>query len=324
MPPPGERVRLGRSDVTVTRLGLGAAPLGGLYEHVPDRQARDVVTNALALGVHYIDTAPFYGHGVAESRVGDALSSSWASQVTVSTKVGRRLVPADDEIPGSDIFMDRTATRIVWDFSADGVRASLQESLDRLDLEHVDIVYIHDPENHETPALEEALPALCAMRDQGLIGAVGVGTNFSDLAVRFAETGLIDVVLLAGRWTLLDRTGQACLDRCLELDVPVVLGGIFNSGILADPRPGTHFEYEVAQPQYLNRAMQMALRAQESGLPLSTAALQHAFRHPAVTSVLVGARSATEVTQAVSAFAAEVPEQLWRDLDDLALDKPHG
>ncbi len=305
---------LGRSDVTVTRFGLGTAALGGLYTAVDDREATAVLDRAAELGIGYLDTAPRYGSGTAELRLGSWLSHAPPPAPVLSTKVGRVLVPE----PGarSQHFAHGAGYRQVFDFSADGVRRSLDESLVRLGVDRVDVVYLHDPDEHADQALREAYPALHDLRSQGVIGAVGVGMNQTAVPARFVRETDLDVVLLAGRYTLLDRSGaDELLPLCLDRGVAVVVGGVYNSGVLADPAPGAHFDYQPAQPDVLATAQRLRDVAAEHGVPLKAAAVQFPLRHPAVSCVLLGARSVAELDENVVMAGHPVPQQAWTDLD---------
>ena len=309
---------LGRSGVRVTRLGLGTAPLGGLYTSVEEAQARAVVRRALDLGVGYVDTAPQYGHGTAERRVGAALAGVERGSYVLSTKVGRLVVPRPDGDTGT--FADAPPSDVVFDFSADGVRRSLEESLDRLGVDRVDVAYVHDPDDHADEAIRTAYPVLHELRAQGVVGAIGVGMNSTAIPTRFVRETDVDVVLLAGRWTLLDRSGGVeLLPACLERGVSVVVGGVYNSGVLADPRAGAHFDYAPAPEPVVAAAARMAGLCAAHGVPLKAAALQFPYRHPAVASVLTGARSVAELEENLRMLATPVPAPLWAELEGAAL-----
>ena len=309
-----EPVRLGRSTVTVTRLGLGTAALGGLYTAVDGDQAASVLDRAVELGIGYLDTAPRYGSGTAERRVGAWLHGAARPAPVLSTKVGRLLEP--DPGAGGGHFAHGQGYRQVFDFSADGVRRSLEESLVRLGVDRVDVVYLHDPDDHADQALQEAYPALHELRSQGVVGAIGVGMNQTAVPARFVRETDLDVVLLAGRYTLLDRSGaDELLPLCLDRGVAVVVGGVYNSGVLADPTPGAHFDYEPAPPAVLATAQRLRDVAAAHAVPLKAAAVQFPFRHAAVSCVLIGARSVAELDENVAMLDHPVPEQAWADLD---------
>lgn len=293
-------------------LGLGAAPLGNLYEPVSDAQAHATVDAAWEAGIRYFDTAPLYGHGLAERRLGEALRDRPRDQFRISTKVGRVLVPGED--PDS-IFAEVPPVRPVFDYSRDGVMRSLEASLERLGLEQVDILLVHDPED-ERIALEETFPALIRLRDEGLVSAVGAGMNYSAPLSRFVREVDLDCILVAGRWTLLDRSaGEELLPLCQARGVDVVAGGVFNSGLLARPSDRATFDYQSAPRQLLRAAREMESVCARAGVSLPAAAIAFAARHPAVSTVLVGMRSADEVRQNVAAAQTRIPDSLWDELD---------
>ncbi|MER7563600.1 aldo/keto reductase [Streptomyces sp. NPDC097941] len=312
---------LGSSGVRVSGLGFGAGAIGNLFTEVSDEQAHEAVTAAWQSGIRYFDTAPHYGLGLAERRLGEALSAFPRSEFTVSTKVGRRLEPSTD---GGDDLADGFAVpathRRVWDFSADGVRRTLEASLERLGLDRVDVVYLHDPDDHADEAFREGYPALEKLRSEGVVGAIGAGMNQAGMLTRFVRETDVDVVLCAGRYTLLDQS--ACtelLPAAVERGVSVVIGGPFNSGLLADPRPGATYDYAQAPGDLLERALRMREVAERHGISLRAAALAFCAAHPAVASVLVGARSAAEVRDAADRFATPVPPDFWQELRDTGL-----
>ncbi|GAA5189994.1 aldo/keto reductase [Rugosimonospora acidiphila] len=291
--------------------GLGTAPLAGLYDAVPPEQARAALRAAWDGGVRYYDTAPHYGAGLAERRLGEFLRTVPRAEAVVSTKVGRLLVRADgpDEAAG---FADDAPLRRVIDFSADGVRRSLDESLRRSGLDRFDLVFIHDPDDHWEQAVGQAYPALARLRDEGVVRAIGVGMNQAEMLARFVRETDIDAVLVAGRYTLLDqRADEDLLPACLRRGVAVIAGGVFNSGILADPGPDAHYDYQPAPAPILARALAMQAECQSFGVTLPAAAVQFPRRHPAVTTVLVGARSAEEVDQDLALLDTPVPDELW-------------
>jgi D-threo-aldose 1-dehydrogenase len=322
------RRTLGHSDVEVTGLGLGTAPLGGLFAHVEDDTATAVVKAALAAGLTYVDTAPLYGHGVAERRVGVGLKAAGAVPSTdlrgrgdagsgpafvLSTKVGRLIV--DNPHGDPDGYADGPPSEAVFDYSPDAIRRSLAESLERLDLPAVDVVYIHDPDDHEEEALTQAYPVLHELRDQGVVRAIGVGMNQSRIPTRFVRETDIDVVLLAGRYTLLDQSGAVdLLPACLERGVSIVIGGVYNSGLLADPRPGATYNYVEAPPELVARAQELAAVCARHGVPLKAAAIQFPLAHPAVASILTGARSVAELEENLAMIEYDIPDVVWDDL----------
>lgn len=302
------RSRLGPSGLVVSRLALGAAPLGAL----PTAAGRSVVEAAVEVGMTYVDTAPMYGVGRSETSVGAALAGY--DDVVLSTKAGRLVrsaATAAGREDGGDV-----GPGLRWDFTAPGMRRSLEESLRRLGRDHVDLLYLHDPDDHEAEATAHALPELTRMRDEGVVRAIGVGMNSGGMLARLADRFDLDAVLLAGRYTLLDQSGlRDVLPVCERRGTAVVLGSVFNSGVLADPgRPAVTYDNRPAAPQVRRRAWKAAAIAERHGVSLRALALRFAAAHPAVASVLVGAADEAEVDDAVAAFTAPVPEAAWDDL----------
>ena len=295
-------------------LGLGCAPLGNLYTALADDDALATVDAAWDAGIRLFDTAPHYGVGLSEERLGLALRDRPRNEFTVSTKVGRLLVDGAD--PHS-IFVDVPALHSEFDFSRDGVLRSLESSLDRLGLDRVDIVHVHDPDEHAPEALTGAFPALWQLRDEKVIGRVSCGMNQSALLTRFVREAELDCVLVAGRYTLVDQSAEEdLLQACIDAKVDVIAAGVFNSGLLADPKPGAHYDYATAPAPLVERAQAMARTCAEFGVPLTAAAMQFPLRHPAVHTVLVGMRAADEVRANTAAFAVDIPDDLWAALED--------
>jgi len=310
------RAVLGRTGLSVSALALGTAPLGNLYAALSEQEAEATVRGALAAGLRYVDTAPHYGLGVAERRLGRVLAGLPRDDFVLSTKVGRLLRPLDEgETADPQGFVDVPRLERVWDFSRDGVRRSLEGSLRRLGLERVDVVLLHDPDHHEREACEQAFPALAELREQGVVRAIGAGMNQAEMLARFVRDLDLDVVLVAGRYTLLDQRALVeLLPACAMRGVAVVVGGPFNSGLLADPRPGASYDYAPAPAALVARAIRIGEVCARHGVPLRAAALAFPFGHPAVTSVLVGVRSAAEVEDDLAMYATAVPDELWQEL----------
>ena len=310
---------VGDTGLRLTELGFGSSTLGNLYRAVSDAACQAAVEEAWAAGVRYFDTAPHYGLGLAERRLGRALADKPRDEVVVSTKVGRLLVPdpsgagrRDDE--GFDV---PAAWRRVWDFSRDGVRRCLEESLERLGLDSVDIVFLHDPDDHWEQAAGEGLPALAELRDEGVVRAIGAGMNQSAMLARFVRETSVDVVMCAGRYTLLE---QGALDDLLPLaverGVTVIVAGVFNSGLLARPRPGpgATYDYATAPPDVVARAQRLADVCERHGTTLPAAALQFPLAHPAVASVVMAPADDAQMRANAAAFSAPVPASLWEEL----------
>jgi D-threo-aldose 1-dehydrogenase len=307
---------LGGRGVEVTRIGLGSAPLGNLFQPVDDDQAIATITAAWDAGIRFFDTAPLYGHGLAESRLGVGLRGHAREEFVVSSKVGRLIRPDADGDPG--VFRVPRGQAPQFDYSRDGVLRSVEESLDRLGLDRIDIALVHDPDDHEQQALEGAFPALLELRDQGVVRAIGSGMNQSEMLARFVDRIDLDCVLLAGRYTLLDRSGAELIDTCASRGVGVILGGVFNSGILARVDTDATFDYEPAPSAVRERAHALARACDRSGVPLPAAALDFAVANPAVSAVVVGARTADEIRNDIAWTHASVPQSLRDELAALA------
>jgi D-threo-aldose 1-dehydrogenase len=335
--------RIGHSPVYVTELSFGGAAIGNLYTEVSEQDARAAVDAAWAGGIRTFDTAPHYGLGLSERRLGDALRHRPRDEYVVSTKVGRLLYPAPPASsalptpsappadaqagPGSagndaagngrpvrDPEGFAVPARYVrrFDFSADGVTRSLEASLARLGLDRVDIALIHDPDDHADQAIREAYPALEKLRAAGVVGAIGVGMNQAELLTRFVTDTDVDLVLVAGRYTLLDRSAATeLLPAALSRGVSVIAGGVFNSGVLAAPAEGATYDYQAAPAALIDRARRLQEACARFGVPLRAAAARFPLTHPAVASVLIGARNAAEITDALRLRAVDIPAALW-------------
>ena len=314
--------QIGSTRVRLTELGFGGSVIGNLYRAVDDVTASEAVQAAWQGGVRYFDTAPHYGLGLSESRLGAALAvvpgGESAGTAVVSTKVGRllepRVPPLDRDDEGFDVPGTLARRR---DYSRSGVLRSLEASLDRLGLDHVDIAYVHDPDDHWDQAAHEAVPALVELREQGVLGAIGVGMNQSAMLARFLLETDVDVVMLAGRYTLLE---QRALDDVLPAAVAtgksVVAVGVFNSGLLAHDivADDAHYDYVEAPPQLVERARRLAAVCADHGTSLPAAAMAFPLLHPAVVNVTVGMRSPDQVQRNLSLHAVAVPDELWDDL----------
>ena len=296
---PRATVRLGRTDLHVTRLGLGSAPLGMLFQPVEEEAALAVVERALELGVRLFDTAPLYGSGLAERRFGRVLAGRPRESLVLATKVGRLIRGGEP----------------VFDFSYEGVQRSLAESLERLRLDRVEILHIHDPDDQFNEALSGAYRALAELREEGVIAAVGAGMNQAPMLARFAREGDFDCFLLAGRYTLLDQSGlEELLPLCQSKDIAVIIGGVYNSGLLADPKPGAPYDYRPAPAALVKKARSLAAVCERHGVPLKAAAIQFPFGHPAVTTVLAGSRSVPELDENARLLEWPIPAALWAEL----------
>jgi D-threo-aldose 1-dehydrogenase len=300
----------------------GCAALAGLYAPVSDDTAKEALARCWELGVRAFDTAPHYGVGLSEERLGRFLRQRPRGEFVVSTKVGRLLIDDPQAPEHGEGFAGTPRRRRIRDYTADGVRRSLDASMERLGLDRIDLVLIHDPEDHMEEALQQAAPALSRLRDSGVIDGYGVGTNHCEVALRFATETDSDHVLIAGRYTLLDRRAeQLLLPTCAERGVAVLAAGVLNSGLLADPSPGARFDYSEASPELLDAAARMERTCLSSGVSLRAAALQFAARHPAVVGVVIGAETAPLVQDCLIQRAVPIPPALWAELDALAPDQ---
>jgi D-threo-aldose 1-dehydrogenase len=301
---------------------FGGAPIGGLYAPVSAEAAAATLAAAWYAGIRAFDTAPHYGVGVSERRIGEFLAGRPRNEFTVCTKVGRRLVPATGDVRGEEGFYDIPPLTRLRDYSRDGVRRSLEESLERLGLDRVDIVLIHDPDDCMGQAADEAYPALAELRAQGTVRAVGAGMNSADALAWLVERCDLDYVLVAGRYTLLDQSAAEVLfPLCQHRGVAVLAAGVFNSGILADPGDGARYDYAPASPALLARAHRLRDACARHGVPLPAAALQFTLHHPAVTAAVVGARTAEEITADVSYLEMHIPDALWAEVEALLHDR---
>ncbi len=306
--------QIGTTEVYVTRLGLGAGVIGGLFAEVSEDAAIATVRRALALGINYIDTAPLYGHGKSETRLGLALEGVARDSFVLSTKVGRLLVPTQKQAE-SIWFKNLPALEPVFDFSYDAVRRSLASSLERLKLDHVDMLHVHDPDGTFDEVRQGAYRALHELREQGVVRAISVGCWDANLLTRFAEAGDFDAFLLPGKYTLLDQSAlDELLPVCVRKNISVIVGTPYGSGILATgSRAGAKFNYEDADPQMLERVRKMEAVCARYEVPLQAAALQFPFGHPAVASIIPGARSPEEVEIGVRMFEWPIPAGLWEE-----------
>lgn len=321
---------LGGSAVAVSPLGFGAASIGNLYRAVSPEQAEATVEAAWQAGVRYFDTAPHYGLGLSEQRLGGFLAGRPREQYVISSKVGRILVD-DPGGAGDDMangFAVPATRRRMWDYSAAGVRRSIEESLSRLGLDRLDIVLMHDPEESPEPdrVLREAYPVLDGLRREGVVGAIGVGSKDPATLARFATETDVDALMIAGRYTLLEQPAlDDILPACVARGISVLNVGVFNSGLLAvewpdETRP---YEYGAAPADILARAQGIATACRRHGVTLPQAALAFAAAHPAVASVVVGAGKPEHVNRSAKWFALPTPPaRLWAELVAEGLLRP--
>jgi D-threo-aldose 1-dehydrogenase len=328
---PFQRVPLGRTGLEVTRLGFGLAPLGGLYEAVTEERGSEVLEHAWSLGIRYFDVAPIYGYGLAEQWLGRMLAGRDRSDAVVSTKVGKLLHPLDEVLahPEWDRDFQRSPdgsqddwlwrgvpdVRPVFDYTYDGVMRSVEASLRRTGLDRLDILWIHDPDAHWQQAISGAYPALADLRSQGLVSGIGAGMNQSAMLARFAREGDFDAFMCAGRYTLADQTALTdLLPICVDKGIAIVIAGAMNSGLLADPGPGSPFDYRPAPDAWIAKALRLKAVCDRHGVPLRAAALQFVYAHPAVAAVAAGVRTVAHLDDTVAMLAIPIPDELWIEL----------
>jgi D-threo-aldose 1-dehydrogenase len=320
-----------RTGTALTELGFGAAQLGNLFQETSDEASTDAVVEALEDGLRYFDTAPHYGLGLSERRLGAALGATPRASYALSSKVGRLLVasPETADRLDDDGFVVPASTRRVWDFSRDGILRSVEQSLTRLGTDRLDIAYLHDPDDHWEAASTTGVAALIELREQGVVGGIGAGMNQSAMLTEFVRRCDVDVVMVAGRFTLLDHSAlRDLLPLAAERGVGVVAAAVYNSGLLSSETvdPSAHFDYGTAPRPVVERAALIADACARYGVTLPSAAIQYPLRHPAVVSVVTGMRTAAHVRSTVERYHAPIPEALWEELDasGLAPDPARG
>lgn len=318
------------SRVRIHGPGFGTAPIGNLYAEVGDGEAQMALDRALQLGVRYFDSAPFYGHGLAERRLGRALAGVPSDAFTVSTKVGRR-IEADpaQRTPISDGFAV-SGSRAVFDYSRDGVRRSFEASLPRLGLDRVDILFLHDVgrlthgDRHPQmlrQALDEALPAMAELRTQGAVRAIGIGVNEVAVCMELMPRFELDCIMLAGRYTLFEQAAALpMLDEARRRGVKVIVAAPYNSGLLGDPHgPGKTYDYASADARTLERAQAIYAICAEEGVDVGAAAMQFPLAHPAVCAVVAGMRNVMEVESTIARSSQRIPARLWPRLQEAGI-----
>jgi D-threo-aldose 1-dehydrogenase len=318
---PLQKVQLGKTGLEVTQVGMGGAALGGLYTEVLEAAALATVKRAIELGINFIDTAPLYGHGKSEIFLGRALGGVPRDSFVLATKVGRVLIPVAPADLAKDEFENPEPFRPVFDFSFDGVMRSFEASLKRLNLDRVDVLHIHDPDDHYEEAIRGAYPALARLRSEGAIKAVGAGMNQAEALARFARDGQFDCFLLAGRYTLIDHTGlKELLPLCEQKGISIIIGGPYNSGILASgAAPGAKFNYADASADVLEKVRRIDGVCRQFSVPMKAAALQFPLAHPAVACVIPGARSVAELDENFKMASHPIPSEFWQALRRLRL-----
>ena len=322
--------KIGRFGLEAPILSFGSAPIGNLFREVSDAEAHGAIEAAWEGGVRYFDTAPHYGLGLAERRLGEALSQYPRDEYLISTKVGRLLQPTDD-YPGendlADGFMVPKDFVRDYDYSGDAIKRSIEESLHRLNTDHIDIVFVHDPDDHYQEALDGAFPALSQLRDEGVIQSFGSGMNQAEMLTDFVRYTDLDVIMLAGRYTLIE---QHSLDNLLPLaherEVSIVAAGVFNSGLLSKDRPAADASYNYAQApaELIDKVNEIADICEAHGVSLPAVAAQFPLGHETVSNICLGARNSEQVARNVQLFDVDIPVDLWKDLRDASIVRPES
>ena len=292
-----ETSRIGKTEIEVTKIGMGGAPMGRLASDI----SNDILTYAYSQGIRYFDTAPLYGSGVSEKHYGEFLSTLPRKDFVLSSKVGRLIIPGE-EIP--------------FIYSKDAILRSIDESLTRLNLDSLDIVLIHDPDDHYRSAIDEAFPTLANLRDQGIIKAIGAGMNQWEMLAQFAKDADFDCFLIAGRYTLLDHSAiHELMPLCVEKDISLILGGPYNSGILAsDLDDASTYFYQPSPPEVIEKAKQLKQVCDRYDVPLKAAAIQFGLMHPSVASTIPGPRSPEEIKDNFAMASLPIDSDLWKEL----------
>jgi D-threo-aldose 1-dehydrogenase len=326
--------RIGKTKLEVTEISFGAAALGGLYRACPREQAIDTLQAAWDSGIRYFDVAPWYGLGLAERRVGDFLRDQPDRSYVLSTKVGRLLRPVPTGTVPDYSYVDPLSFDADYDYSYDGIMRSVEFSYARLGLNHIDILYVHDigvythgaAKNavYQKQLLDSGIKALEELKSSGAISAFGLGVNEVPVCLDVMRNADIDCILMAGRYTLLDRSAVAeLLPLCRQKGTSLVVGGVFNSGILATgPVPGSHFDYMPANDDVLAKVGAMEAIAKKHGVPLAAPALQFPLRNPLVSSVLIGTAKASSLERNMQLFEPALPDTIFPEFDNLTLVAP--
>lgn len=319
-----ENRKIGTTAVKVSTLGLGAAPLGGLFSRSSDADAMETVRASVAAGINYIDVAPHYGQGLAEKRIGLAVSDIPRRSFTLSTKVGRLLEETEEGTPQGN-WPEALQFATVYDTSRRGIVRSLDDSLERMGVASVDILFLHDPDRYAPNAtalrsmIGEAYDTLAMLREQGRVKAIGIGVNSPDPCLTALELGRWDCFVLAGSYSVLRQEDQNLLDRCREASVSVLIGGPYMSGALAG---GSTWRYRPIPDEIRRDLVRLKTVCSEFDVPMQAAALQFPLQHPAVSSILVGMRSAGEVVENVQFLNRPIPEAFWSALAGEGLISP--
>lgn len=323
--------RIGHTALELTELSFGAAPIGNLYRPVERAQAMSALETAWNAGIRYYDTAPYYGQGLSERRLGDFLQGKPREQFVLSTKVGRLLDPITKGPLPENGFVAALPFDVRYDYSYDGIMRSWEDSLQRLGLPSIDILYVHDLESGTFGGDEysmqlgsfasSGIKALEKLKSDGSIRAYGLGVNQVDACINVMERVGLDCLLMAGRYSLLDRSAcERLMGMCEDNGTSMVVGGVFNSGILATgAKPGATFDYTEASDDIMKRVRAMERVAKSHGVSLANAALNFPLRNPMVASVLIGSAKTSSLVRNFETFTAPVPEAIWPELDRHAI-----
>ena len=318
---PFEKRELGRTGIALTRLGLGGTAVGGLFRENTDEQGAAAVTAAYDLGIRYFDTAPFYGAGASERRFGLGLRDKDRSSYVLSSKAGRLLHPSAPGEGRPPNFELSEPYRAEFDFSGDAIRRSMEDSLERMGLDRIDILYVHDPQGHWQQALDESYPAMDRLRSEGTVRAIGAGVNFSEICYLLLRSADFDCFLLAGRYSLMEQHPLAeFFPLCERKGTCIVIGGPYSSGILATgPVDGAMYQYRPAPPDVRDQVVRIEAVCRAHDVPMAAAALQFPLHHPVVASVIPGGRTSEEVQRNIELMRVEIPPALWAALKDEGL-----
>jgi D-threo-aldose 1-dehydrogenase len=313
-----------RDRISLTKLGLGCAQFGNLFRETSDEACTEAVIESWNSGVRYFDVAPHYGLGLGERRLGQAIKSLPRDEIVISTKVGRVLVASPETADQQDEqgFVVPANVKRVFDYSRDGIMRSFEDSLKRLDLDCIDILYLHDPDEHWESASTTGVQALIELREQGVVKAIGAGMNQHEMLTKFVKRTDIDLVMLAGRFTLLEQGAlKELLPAAIEKNVGIVNVGVYNSGLLSKARPteGANYNYAPASADILARVNQIADVCEKFGVTLPEAAIAYVQLHPAVCSVVLGARNGAQAQENVLRFGKQVSDELWAELSEKGL-----
>ena len=321
MPLHSEKIEIAGTGLALSKLSFGTAPIAGLYRDVPDTQSNEALVAAMKSGINYFDAAPLYGVGLAETRLGKAIKE-FGQDINISTKVGRLIRP------GENLDLEKWPTAnpnltIEIDHSPDGILRSIEESIQRLGGESIQIVYIHDCDDWVEDAVNIVYPVLDKLRSEGVIKAIGVGLNFPKAACDVIKEVDLNLVLIAGRYTLLDQSAQEeLLPLVLKRNVRMVAAGVYNSGILANPVEGAFYDYDPAPKELLLRAQKIQNYLQDFGVPLKAAAIQFPLRHPGVATVLSGVANRKELEENIQLFDFDISESVWKGLEEEGFIQP--